>query len=144
MGKVKTTEVELPSGTKAKIRRIGFAAHAKLEAMLPKRPPKVVEFALDSRGQLRDDTTVDELRRMAGGKDVLPDVLDYLSRRRDAELDARVFRVCACTVEPAITPDTVDDHLDGEDFLALEQHIDALHKDGGKDVLPFSRITSAS
>ncbi len=140
MSRIKTHDVDLPSGQKAKIRRIGFAAHAKLESMLPKYPATVAEFAMGKKGQITDKTTVDELRAM-GGAAILPDLLVYIETKNDKQQDARIYRVCACTVSPTITPDTVDAALDGADFLALEKAIDELHAEG--DVLHFSKTSTA-
>ena len=141
MSKVKTTEVTLPSGLKAAIRRIGFAAHSKLEGMVPSRPPAVLSFAL--KHSITKNTTVNELREMSGGEAVMPELIEYLTYRGDKERDARIFRVCACTSTPRMTPETIDETLDGADFMALEKHIDELHEGADGDVVDFSATRSA-
>lgn len=139
---MKTKDVELPSGMKATIRRIGPAARAKLHAMEPRIPPGLARFGIRNADQLKEAKVKDLLEDDRVGDSMIAEILSWYRESQDRQADQSIFGVCACTVEPDITPETIDDILDSDDFAALSREIDAFASEVADVVRPFSKTTS--
>lgn len=138
-----TQTVELPSGIKAVIRPIGFAARKQLEHMTPSIPPKLTALGLRANEDLEKLTMAEFIKREP--PELISAAQTFGDKYALSGAEAQVYQVCACTVKPRLTPETIDDILDEADFLALESAIVELHKsEAGASPLPFPRGRAVS
>ena len=127
-------DIVLPQYGKAVIRRIGAGAKLAYDELREVHvPPNVALLArLQEQGMSIDDIIGND----ATG-DTASSLVAFRAVKMKADRRARIFYVCACTVEPKITPETVDDVLDVDDFDDLEKAIEELNAKEDADLVPF-------
>lgn len=127
---MKTKEIEV-GGQKVKIRRIGAGAAAELQDLFAATmSPRVMAFQKSKSG-----LSVDEVEAaLAAAPDLQAEARACIRKA----FEAKVFFVCACIVDPPVTPETFDITYDADEFEELHAAILAFNRDHREGrVVPF-------